>query len=187
MTKFIDKNKGKVQMKTLLNQSSDNKNGVPLHYACRTDEDSVERVQILLDNGAELHKQDLGGRTVLHIACTRNCIKIVKFCLNQGMDIDLKGTKSGSTPLVISVINGHFELTKFLLESGADFLYEFNKQKMNELADNQNDDEVREIVNTYVTRGENWNRRRALLKMYLNRTPIAKLRIYLFRKVVLYA
>ena len=83
--------------------------------------------------------------------------------------------------------NGHLELTKFLLEKGADFLYEHNKNSVLYLANNQENDKVSEIIKDYVTKDANWKRRKALLHMYRGKTPISKLRSVLFRRVIQFA
>ena len=87
--------------------------------------------------------------------------------IEQGVDVNLKNSNSQSTPLTISVQNGNFELTKFLLENGADFQYEWNKIKIQEMAQNQSDEQAKEsesnqvekIIDQYVTRSENWKKR----------------------------
>ena len=111
----------------------------------------------------------------------------MKYLLSRGMDINIKNPNSGTSPLSIAVMNGHFELTKYLLEQGADFLYENNKKKIFDIANEQSCKEVTDIIKLYVTRDTNWKNRRALLKMYVNKTPLSKMRIYLFRKIALYA
>lgn len=186
LEKFVDKHRAEIKDFDLFNQPCDKKLGVPLHFACR-DDDNVDRVRILVEHGADLEKADLGGRSVLHIACTRNCINIVKYCIDRGMEVDFKNTVGGSTPLVIAVMNGHFEITKYLLENGADFLFEYNKMSLQEVADSQASDEVSNLVNDYITKDKNWRRRKNLLLLYTKKTPLAKLRMYLFRKVALYA
>jgi ankyrin repeat protein len=185
---FLIKHREELKVKDLLNQPADKKDlELPLQFACIEDDDNVEKVKLLLEFGADLHKFDRGGRSIIHTACTRNCINIVKFCLESGIEIDLKNPNSGTTPLTIAVMNGFYDLTKYLLEQGADFLYEHNKQRIKDIADNQSSDEVTELINTYVKRDENWKNRRSLLKMYVKKTPIARLNIFLFRKVILYA
>ena len=188
LREYLVKIKDKVKLEVVLNSPLENTKGLlAIHYIWKEGEDSVEAVEMLEQFGADIHKEDLGGRSILHVAWTRNWINIVKYWLNRGMDINLKNPNSGTIPLSIAVMNGHFELTKYLLEQGADFLYENNKKKIVDIAHDQSKQEVTDIIDLYVTRDNNWKNRRALLKMFVNRTPISKLRIYLFRKIALYA
>lgn len=75
---FINKYKEEIKSADLLNQSFDMKNAVPIHFACKEDDDPSS-IKLLIDNGADINKEDRGGRALIHIACTRNCIQIVKY------------------------------------------------------------------------------------------------------------
>lgn len=183
---FLNKYKEEIKKTDLLNQPLDMKNAVPIHFACKEDDDPSS-IKLLIDNGADINKEDRGGRALIHIATTRDCIKIVKYWIEKGVSIDQKNPAFGSTPLSIAVANGHYELTKYLLEVGADFLYEHNKLTIEQLADHNENDQVMELVKDYVTKEINWKRRRTLLKLYATKSPLAKLRMVLFRKVILYA
>jgi ankyrin repeat protein len=183
---FLNRYKDEIRRIDLLNLPADKKNAVPVHFACKEDDDP-SCVKLLVDNGADITKEDRGGRSLIHIASTRNCIKIVKYWIEKGVPIDHKNPVFGSTPLAIAVENGHFELTKYLLENGGDFLYEHNKFTIEQLADSNENDEVMELVKDYVTKEINWKKRRTLLKLFISKTPLAKLRMVLFRKVILYA
>ena len=141
----------------------------------------------MVDNGADINKEDKGGRALIHIASTRNWLNIVKYWLEQGVSINQKNPAFGSTPLSIAVSNGHYELTKYLLENGADYLYKHNKNTIEQLADQNENDEVMDLVKDHITKEINWKRRRTLLKLYISKSPFAKLRKVLFRKVILYA
>lgn len=46
-------------------------------------------------------------------------IEAVAFCLDSGVDINLRDN-TGNTPLIYSIKNNHIELSKYLLEKGAD-------------------------------------------------------------------
>ncbi|CAI2380719.1 unnamed protein product [Moneuplotes crassus] len=187
LDKFLTSFQDEIAKYNLLNEPADNKHGVPIHFACKEDEDDVSAIRLLYTYGADLNKPDRGGRSLIHIACVRNCLNIVKFLLEKNVDIDLKNPVFGSTPLAIAVQNGHYELTKYLLERGADFLHEHNKSTVSQLANYQENDDVTKIVKEYVTKDANWKRRRGLLYMYMKKTPLSKLRKYLFRRVIQYA
>jgi len=183
---FINKYRKEIENYELLDEPADNKFGVPIHFACKEDDD-VSKIRLLIYHGADINKADRGGRSLIHIACVRGCLNVVKYCLEKNIDVNLKNPVFNSTPLSIAVQNGHYEITKFLLENKADFLHEHNKNTIEILANNQENDQVTEIVKDYVTRDANWKRRRGLLKMYLGKTPLKKLRKVLFRRVALFA
>mmetsp|Transcript_10275 Transcript_10275/g.9081 ORF Transcript_10275/g.9081 Transcript_10275/m.9081 type:complete len:162 (+) Transcript_10275:57-542(+) len=123
VTKYIEE----LKRFNTLNDPADNKNGVPIHFACKEGEDDISKIRCLIYHGADINKSDRGGRSLIHMACTRNCINIVKYCITKNVDINLKNPVFGSTPLAIAVENGHLELSKYLLENGADFLLVHNK------------------------------------------------------------
>lgn len=48
-------------------------------------------------------------------------LKLVKECLAQGIDVNCKDNiRDGYTPLMASSFHGHLEITKYLIEQGAD-------------------------------------------------------------------
>ena len=100
---YLEKIKDKIKLETLLNSPLETSKGLlAIHYVCKEDDDNVEAVRMLEEYGADIHKDDLGGRTILHIAWTRNWINIVKYLLSRGMDINIKNPNSGTSPLSIA-------------------------------------------------------------------------------------
>jgi len=68
-----------------------NKQGeTPLHYAVRPE--NVEMAKLLVEAGADIHaRNEILGRTPLHwVLLFKGNLKIVKFLLKQGADIDIK-------------------------------------------------------------------------------------------------
>lgn len=58
----------------------------------------------------------------------------MKYLIEMGMDVNCKVTNSQSTPMTISVLNGNYDMVKYLLENGGDFLYEWNKIKVKDVS-----------------------------------------------------
>lgn len=57
--------------------------------------------------------------TPLHDAAENGDIDKIKFCLDHGMDVNLKNT-DGWTPLVVAIYYGKLDAVKYLIERGAD-------------------------------------------------------------------
>ena len=73
---------------------------------------------------ALLNTVDYEGRTPLHQASTNGHLKIVKYLVSQGANVDAginaKVSLHGATPLILSCMEGHLEVIHYLLESGSD-------------------------------------------------------------------
>src|SRR6185369_4107699 len=84
----------------------------PLHYAADgfitgpvwDAKRQVMTIKCLLENGADIHLQDMNGATPLHRAVRTRCAAAVKFLLAAGADPTMKN-KPGSTPFHLAVQN----------------------------------------------------------------------------------
>jgi ankyrin repeat protein len=61
-----------------------------------------------------------GGMTALHFAARQGFAGTVKALVDGGADLNQPNAGDRTTPLVIAIINGHFDLAEYLLEKGAD-------------------------------------------------------------------
>jgi hypothetical protein len=94
------------------NAATNRRRSSPLHYAADgfvTDpacdpKRQVETIRCLLQNGADIHGQDLNGATPLHRAVRTRCAAAVKFLLDACSDPTRKN-KPGSTPFHHAVQN----------------------------------------------------------------------------------
>ncbi|WP_237398557.1 ankyrin repeat domain-containing protein [Wolbachia endosymbiont of Diaphorina citri] len=57
--------------------------------------------------------------TALHCAAEGKCLKLVKFLVNEGVNINDTGRYKGWTVLHSAAYGGNLEIVKFLLERGA--------------------------------------------------------------------
>jgi ankyrin repeat protein len=60
-----------------------------------------------------------GGLTALLFAARQGYTETVKALLDGGADIDQRNAGDQTSPLLMSIINGHFDLSMYLLERGA--------------------------------------------------------------------
>ncbi len=102
-------------------------NYTPLHLAVdktAVDENNIELVKYLVEQGSNLEATDMGGYTPLHLATLNASLELMKYLVEQGgsdleaVDID------GCTPLHIAVDRtvvdeDNIELVKYLVEQGS--------------------------------------------------------------------
>jgi uncharacterized protein len=61
-----------------------------------------------------------GALTALHFAARQGAMSTVEALVELGADLNAASPADRTTPLVIAVINGHFDIAHYLLEHGAD-------------------------------------------------------------------
>jgi len=61
-----------------------------------------------------------GGLTALQFAARQGFADVVKALIEGGADLNQLNAGDRSSPLLIAIINGHFDLAKYMLEKGAD-------------------------------------------------------------------
>lgn len=61
-----------------------------------------------------------GGLTALHFAARQGALRSVQALVEAGADVNYASPGDGTTPLVIAIINGHFDIAMHMLEHGAD-------------------------------------------------------------------
>lgn len=75
-------------------------------------------VFMLLKRGADPNSRADGGMTALMFATEMGDSLLVRLLVLNGADLELTYVE-GTTPLLVAVLNQHFELTHFLLQKGA--------------------------------------------------------------------
>jgi ankyrin repeat protein len=61
-----------------------------------------------------------GGLTALHFAARQGSAAAARALVEGGVNVNTPGPGDGATPLLVALINGHFDLAAMLLENGAD-------------------------------------------------------------------
>ena len=91
----------------------------PLVVASRGDKgEHPEKIQALLELGADVNVRDYKGKTALHRAATAGFLASMEVLLSHGAAIDASDEK-GDTPLCDAVRAGRVEAVALLLERGA--------------------------------------------------------------------
>ncbi|KAG7279487.1 hypothetical protein CRUP_035873 [Coryphaenoides rupestris] len=88
----------------------------PLYMASQ--ENHLEVVKFLLENGANQSIPTENGFTPLHIACKKNHIRVMDLLLKHSASLEAV-TESGLTPLHVTSFMGHLNIVKILLQKGA--------------------------------------------------------------------
>ncbi len=61
-----------------------------------------------------------GGMSALHFAARQGFAGVVKVMVDAGVDLNQRNAGDRTSPLLIAIINGHFDLAKYMIEQGAD-------------------------------------------------------------------
>ncbi|MGQ0732574.1 MAG: ankyrin repeat domain-containing protein [Acidobacteriota bacterium] len=61
-----------------------------------------------------------GGLTALHFAARQGALRAVSALIDGGADVNLTSPGDGSSPLLVAIVNGHFDVAAALLDRGAD-------------------------------------------------------------------
>ena len=88
-----------------------------LHDAVKYND--IERVTLLVEQGADKDEGDISGCTPLYWASRGGHLELAQYLVEQGATLD-KATMYGRTPLMSATYMGHLEVTRYLLEQGAD-------------------------------------------------------------------
>lgn len=90
---------------------------IPLHYAIKFR--NLHAVKILMKAGTKVYVSDQAGYNAIHLAVKSKDLEIVKAVAEIATTLDGK-TKRGETALHIAINYQYDEISKYLLESGAD-------------------------------------------------------------------
>lgn len=77
----------------------------------------LNKIQQLLDSGADPNVEDYANHTALYYAAEKGHFNIVKLLLEKGAKVD---HKSGDSALLWACHYGHVDIVKLLIENGAD-------------------------------------------------------------------
>jgi ankyrin repeat protein len=102
------------------NQASDN-GFPPLVYVCRGDKgEQPEKIELLLEYGAQVNEVGPKGRTALHYAAAAGFLKVMTILLNHAADFTIRDAQ-GETPLQRAQRNQKIAAVHLLEKHGAIF------------------------------------------------------------------
>jgi len=99
-----------------LNENEESLLFFALHHKC-----SFDTIKFLIDSGADIHKCDPEGVSLLDEAIVSGSLELVKYLVEEKqMDVNQTKRKSGFTPLMQAACYGYTDIVDFLLGKGAD-------------------------------------------------------------------
>ena len=139
----------------------------PIHSAVWNGD--LEGVQAELDNGVDVdEKDDLWGRTPLHIAAEEGHKEIAELLIAAGADVNAKDSV-GFTPLHEAAWKGHKEVVELLIDNGADVNAKsdwFERTPLHDAVPNIKipaNKEAKEIVELLIAKGADMNAKDGVL------------------------
>jgi ankyrin repeat protein len=91
------------------NSAREDNNKTILMYACWVG--NIDAVKYLIDKGADVNAQDIGGATALHLAAWKGFTPIALYLVEKGASGQAM-SKDGMTPLDIAVMQGNKEIAE---------------------------------------------------------------------------
>jgi len=100
-----------------LNETIPDFDVTPLTFACKNNNENI--VRWLIENGADVNKENKDGNTSLIEACYYGNDNIIKLLIENGADVN-KENKYNNTPLIKACEKGYENIVRLLIENGAD-------------------------------------------------------------------
>jgi len=79
-----------------------------------------DTLMLLIESGSDKFDFDDEGVSILDMAITYDNLEMVKYLIEQGIDINKTTRRSGFTALMAAACYGRIEIAKYLIENGAD-------------------------------------------------------------------
>jgi len=80
----------------------------------------MEMLELMLENGVDLHEVDSDGISALDMAIKFKRKEVIQFCIDRGFDLNISKRKSGITPVMLAACFSDLEMMKLLLDNGGD-------------------------------------------------------------------
>jgi ankyrin repeat protein len=76
---------------------------------------ALDKVQLLVENGASVHIGTEHGYMPIHKTATIGSVEIAKYLLQKGASVKVADGSTGSTPLHVAITQRHFSYVQFLV------------------------------------------------------------------------
>lgn len=100
------------------NQSYHNEE-TPLTLDIQFEKEKFDVISYLVKKGANVNQEDYNGDTPLTIAINKGNIKIIKFLIESGANLNLRENSYYGTPLILAADLGNLEIVSYLVKKGA--------------------------------------------------------------------
>jgi len=80
----------------------------------------MDLLMLLIDNGADIFDFDEEGVSILDMAITYDNVEMVKYLIENGIDVNKTNRRSGFTSLMAAACYGRVEIAKILLKNNVD-------------------------------------------------------------------
>jgi len=80
----------------------------------------MDLLMLLIDSGADIFDFDEEGVSILDVAITYDNVEMVKYLIENGIDINQTNRRSGFTSLMAAACYGRVEIAKILLKNNVD-------------------------------------------------------------------
>ncbi len=90
----------------------------PFFYAIRKYA-SMEMLELMLENGVDIHDVDSDGISALDMAIKFKRKDVIQFCIDKGFDLNTSKRKSGITPVMLAACFSDLEMMELLIDNGA--------------------------------------------------------------------
>jgi len=110
----------KKYIKNGANMSDENESGESVLSCALRDRCEFETLMLLIESGADKFAYDDEGVSVFDMAITYDNVEMVKYLIEQGIDINKTSRRSGFTALMAAACYGRTEIAKLLVENRVD-------------------------------------------------------------------
>ena len=80
----------------------------------------MEMLELMLENGIDLHEVDSDGISALDMAIKFKRKDVIQFCLDRGFELNVSKRKSGITPVMLAACFSDIEMMQMLLDNGGE-------------------------------------------------------------------